>query len=162
MRLYFPIGKVLAKGCEISIELTLAYEGYYTQLHGEIPVSPYTAAKRKVLNGWKGVYTAAIEAVRPGSTTDDVCQAILKAQKSKGYMPSAEGHSVGLGGGFHFPGDDDIVIEPGMTIVLHAPAITEDGPRAGFSGTFLVTKAGTEALNKVIVDALSNPAFLSP
>ncbi|MFC1820819.1 M24 family metallopeptidase [Thermodesulfobacteriota bacterium] len=149
---YAPIGSVLAEGGRIGIEITPAYEGYYSQLRVDVPVSPPSASRRKLFEVWEKGYVAAIEALRPGSKACDVYHAVDNAIQSKGLTPGGRaGHSIGLDVDEFLSLDpqDETVIEPGMTIVIHPTVLGKDGERMMLGGTFMVTKNGQEALNDV-------------
>jgi Xaa-Pro aminopeptidase len=149
--LYYPVGSVVASG-GIDIEISPAYEGYYTQLYSHIPISPYSTSQRKLLDAWQKGFHAALGALRPGSRACDIFWAAANAIQSEGYeIFGRAGHSVGLDMArfLQLTPDDETVLEPGMTIILHPRAQQKDGYFMMRGKSFLVTKDGWEALNKV-------------
>ncbi|MFC2005303.1 M24 family metallopeptidase, partial [Chloroflexota bacterium] len=150
--MYAPIGSVLAEGSMLHIELTPAYAGYYNQLTVYIPTSPYSASMRKALSIWEKGFQAAVEALRPGAKACDVYQAAANEIRSYGYeLGASVGHGLGLDV-YEYIGvgpDNETVLEPGMVLVIHF-GIQGEGETVGGQGkTYLVTKDGQEALNKV-------------
>lgn len=149
---YAPIGSVLSEDGKISIEITPAFEGYYTQLRVDVPVSPYSASRRRLLEAWSAGYEAAVKALRPGARACDTYLAAADAIRSKGYeIGGRGGHSLGLDVDefLSLDPEDETVIEPGMVIVIHITALEKNVDKVMLGGTFLVTKDGPEALNKV-------------
>jgi Xaa-Pro aminopeptidase len=150
--LYYPVGSVVAEGGGVNIEITPAYDGYYTQLYVDIPVSPRTVSQRKLFNAWEKGYRAAVEALRPGSRACDVYQAAVNELQSEGCETSGRaGHALGLDVArfLQLTPDDETVIEPGMVVVIHPRAQQKDGYFVMMGATFIVTKDGPEALSKV-------------
>jgi Xaa-Pro aminopeptidase len=150
--LYAPIGSVLIEGGRLSVEITPAYEGYYTQLRADIPVSRYKESERKLFEVWEEAYTVAIKEVRPGSRACDIYWAASRVAQSNGYALSGRiGHGLGLDVDEFLSLDpkDETVIKPGMIIVVHIQLQDNDDYRLMNGGTFLVTEGGREALNKV-------------
>ncbi len=147
--MYIPVGNVLPEGGRIDIEITPAYEGYYAQLRGHVPVAPYTTKQRRLLDAWEQGYHAAIDQMRPGSRACDVYWAAANAIKKAGYeAPGRGGHSIGLDVDEFLSCDrwDETVIEAGMGIGCHPAAEAKDVYRALLGGTFLVTKDGAVPL----------------
>lgn len=150
--LYAPIGSVLSEGGRLSVEITPAYEGYYTQLRADIPVSAYKESERKMLEVWENSYTVAVEALRPGSRACDIYWTAANMARSKGYALGGRiGHALGLDVDEFLSLDpkDETVIKPGMIIVVHIQLRDNVDRRLMNGGTFLVTEGGREALNKV-------------
>ncbi|MBI4321193.1 MAG: aminopeptidase P family protein [Chloroflexi bacterium] len=149
---YLPVGNALPAGGRADVEITPAYEGYYAQLRGFAPVAPYTVKERNLLDAWQHGYEAAIESMRPGSRACDVYWAAFNAIRATGYeAPGRGGHSIGLDVDEFLSCDrwDETPIEAGMVIVCHIAAEAKDVYRALLGGTFLITRDGAEALNKV-------------
>ncbi|MFC2005336.1 M24 family metallopeptidase, partial [Chloroflexota bacterium] len=150
--MYAPIGSVLAEGSMLHIELTPAYMGYYNQLTVYLPTSPHTASMQKLFGVWEKGLQAAAKALRPGAKACDVYQAGANEIRSHGYETGASiGHGLGLDVYEYFGlgPNDETVLEPGMVVVIH-PSAQGDGEKIGSQGkTYLVTKDGQEALNKV-------------
>jgi Xaa-Pro aminopeptidase len=150
--LYAPIGVVLVEGGRLSVEITPAYEGYFTQLRADIPVSPYKESERKLFEVWEGAYAVAVKELRPGARACDVYWAAANLVRSNGYAISGRiGHALGLDVDEFLSLDpkDETVIKPGMIIVVHIQVQDKDDHRLMNGGTFLVTEDGHEALNKV-------------
>jgi len=150
--LYAPIGTALEEGGRLSVEITPAYEGYFTQLRADIPVSPYKESERKLLEVWEKAYGMAIKELRPGSRACDVYWAVADTVRSNGFALSGRiGHALGLDVDEFLSLDptDETVIKPGMIIVAHIQVQSKEERIWMNGGTFLVTEAGQESLNNV-------------
>jgi Xaa-Pro aminopeptidase len=150
--LYAPIGNVLSKDGRLSVEITPAYEGYFTQLRADIPVSVYREPERKLLQAWEKAHAAALAQLKPGTRACDVYRAAADAAERAGYAPSGRaGHGIGLDVDEFVSLDpnDQTVLEPGMMLVVHIQLRDKDDHRLMNGGTYLVTQDGPEALSKV-------------
>ncbi|MCL4370507.1 MAG: M24 family metallopeptidase [Chloroflexi bacterium] len=150
---YSPIGNVMSDAGWIGIEITPAYQGYFTQLYASIPASRPTVDQQKLIDAWARAKEAAISALKPGARACDVYFAAEKVLHSQGYQATGPaGHSLGLD--VHevlsLQPDHQTVLEPGMIIVVHVMlAEPQTGVNYMAGTTFLVTRDGNESPNQV-------------
>ena len=150
--LYAPIGSVLTVGGRLSVEITPACEGYFTQLRADIPVSVYGAPEQRLLQAWKKAHAAALEQLRPGIRACDVYRAAADVVDREGYAASGRaGHAIGLDVDEFLSLDptDETALETGMIIVVHIQLRDNNDRRVMNGGTYLVTPQGPEPLNFV-------------
>jgi Xaa-Pro aminopeptidase len=150
--LYAPIGSTLGEKGRLSVEITPAYEGYFTQLRADMPVTAYQESEQRLFEAWNEAYTRAIKELKPGARACDVYAAASNVAREKGFALSGRaGHAIGLDVDEFLSLDpkDETVIEPGMVIVLHIQLKDSEDHRLMNGGTFLVTEHGQEALSKV-------------
>jgi Xaa-Pro aminopeptidase len=125
--------------------------GYYSQLVRTLSIGRPSVEARKA---W-GVCVRALEAaekiLKPGTTTIEVYRAIRKCIEGSGrHMAHDPGHSQGLDA-FERPfinGKDDIVLRPGMVIVIHPHVHMRSGGGAWIGETFVITSKGCRRLNR--------------
>jgi Xaa-Pro aminopeptidase len=150
--LYAPIGSVLEEGGRLSVEITPAYDGYFTQLRADIPVSSYGEPDKKLLLAWEKAHVAALEQLKPGVRACDVYRAAADEVHRAGYAPSGRaGHGIGLDVDefVSLDPDDQTVIAEGMLVVVHIQLRDREDHRVMNGGTYLVTPTGPEPLNRV-------------
>lgn len=154
-----PSGRRLQKGDIIINELAAGYEGYTAQVGVPICVGPPTDQVRRMFD----------EIVRPGF---DLLAAELRPGNSFQAMAGKAGffrqhgyqsrpiilHSIDLVthapevrvDGVHAD-PEDMIMKPGMTVMLEPNAITADGLLGLFFGhTFIITEAGSERLARSV------------
>jgi Xaa-Pro aminopeptidase len=150
-----PSGRRLQRGDIIINELAAGYEGYTAQIGVPICVGPPTDQVRRmfdevVLPG----FTLLAAELRPGNTFGALAE---KAQffRRKGYQSRplvlhgidlvTHAPEVGTDGARGDP--EDMVMKPGMTVMLEPNPITPDGLLGLFFGhTFIITETGHERL----------------
>lgn len=133
------------------VELTPAWDGYYTQLR--VPFSSqadgWPAAWHPLLAAWEEGYRTAVERIVPGATAREVHAASVEGVKRSGLEGRRRaGHGLGLEVDefISISDEDETVLEPGMVIVVHVPVRTEER-QLMVGGTFIVTEDRHEELN---------------
>jgi Xaa-Pro aminopeptidase len=147
-----PRGVVLGADQLVQIELTPAWEGYYTQLR--VPFTSradraWPAAWRPLLDAWAVGYAAAREQIRPGVAAAEVYAAAKDGVESTGLEARRRaGHALGLEVDefVSIDPDDETVLEPGMVIVVHVPVRGND-LQLMVGGTFVLTEDGHDELH---------------
>lgn len=145
-----PSGRVIGEGESLLVELTPRYEGYYTQLTVVIPLAEPTAKMKEFLDVGVAAIQKGVALLKPGNRACDVAKAMKAYVEKAGFdYPYRGGHSMGhdLDEPPAIVPEDETVIEPGMTIVIH-PCVMDKGGDGVFTGeSYLVTKTGAEPLN---------------
>jgi Xaa-Pro aminopeptidase len=158
-----PRGVVLGGDQLVQIELTPAWEGYYTQLR--VPFTSradrrWPAAWQPLLAAWAVGYDAARERIRPGVTAAEVYSAAREGVESTGLEARRRaGHALGLEVDefVSIDPDDHTPLEPGMVIVVHVP-VRGHGLQLMVGGTFVLTEDGHEELHDLSVVGRSEVA----
>ena len=123
-----PGGKILKAGDMVTTELTPCYDGYYAQICRTLIVGEPSEAQRQAFAVYLEAMEAGIASVKAGVTAAHVAKAENDVFRKYGlgeYVTSeytrVRGHGMGL-----FPDqkpaileDVQIVLEPGMTLIVH-------------------------------------------
>ena len=153
LNLFYPTGNKLDADGTLSLEITPAYEGYFTQLPVTVPVGEFPAGIRAMIPVWQEALDRAASLLRPGTKVSDLHQAMIEPIEEAGYVaPWRCGHAIGLDV-IDFWGVDQsnaMVLEPGTTLTLH-PGLLVESLAEGFAMgyTYVVTSTGHEKLNRV-------------
>jgi Xaa-Pro dipeptidase len=155
--------KVIEAGENVPVELTGVVRRYAGPLFRTYAVGPRTKWARDYAADFevvKAQLEAAIGAIGPGVTSNDVHMAVASAAREQGRAASFNkrtGYSVGLnfppdwGEGYllDLVGGNETVLEPGMTFHLPMSLRGEDDLSIAVSETVLVTEQGCEVLTKL-------------
>lgn len=147
-----PTGDVLETGGTLFMEITPAYGGYYAQLPVSMPVDELSPQLMKLASAWHAGFTLGESMLRPGVRVSDVSKAMRgKIAEHGAINPFSHGHAIGLdvSDGWVLGDNNDLILEPGMTMAVHPAALTEIGG-AGFTAgyTYLITEDGAERLSR--------------
>ena len=146
-----PQGRLVAADGIAQVEMTPAWEGYYTQLRVPFSSDPggWPHKWKPMLAAWEEGYRSAAEQLVPGSTAHEVQAAALAGVERAGLVGRhRSGHGLGLEVDefISISDDDATVLEPGMVLVLHVP-VRADELMLMTGGTFIITGDGHEELN---------------
>ena len=151
LNLFYPTGNRLEANGTLSLEITPAYEGYFTQLPVTVPVGEYPSQIRDMIAVWQEALERATSILRPGTVVSDVHRAMIEPIHEAGYVaPWRCGHAIGLDviDFWGVDGSNATALEAGMTLALHPGPLVEslaEGFAMGY--TYLVTDGGYEKLN---------------
>jgi Xaa-Pro aminopeptidase len=157
LNLFYPTGNTLDADATLSVEITPAYEGYFTQLPVTLPVGELPTSVRAMIPVWQEALDRATSLLRPGTKASDLHRAMMEPILEAGYVaPWRCGHAIGLDV-IDFWGVDEAnetILEPGATLTLH-PGLLADSLEEGFAMgyTYAVTSTGHEKLNRVKLPA---------
>lgn len=150
-----PSQRRIAAGDLVTTELTPAVDGYFAQICRTLVVGPASDAQQRAFAVFVAALEAGIAAVRPGARAADVARAENDVFRKAGlgeYTTSqwtrVRGHGMGLFADSkpHILEDVDVVLEPGMTLIVHPNTYH---PQAGYivlGDAVLVTESGAEVL----------------
>jgi Xaa-Pro aminopeptidase len=150
-----PSPRRIAAGDLVTTELTPAVDGYFAQICRTLVVGKASEAQQRAFAVFVAALQAGIAAVRPGARAADVARAENDVFRKHGlgeYTTSqwtrVRGHGMGLFADSkpHILEDVDVVLEPGMTLIVHPNTYH---PQAGYivlGDAVLVTESGAEVL----------------
>jgi len=123
-----PGERRLAAGDLVTTELTPCVDGYYAQICRTLVIGDPNDAQRRAFAVYDAALEAGIAAVRPGATAGDVAKAeneVFRAHGLGEYVTSEYTRVRGHGLGLYVDGkpavleDVELVLEPGMTLIVH-------------------------------------------
>lgn len=173
--------RILKEGDIIGIDIGMEYpfnkneRGYYTDMAATFPVGQIKLEAQKLIRTTKESLDLAIDQIRPGNNLNHIARAIETHVKKNGFSVVRDlvGHGVGHEvheppqiTNFVFPGNENIVLEPGMVLAIepmvnlgrHDVAIGRDGISvvtkdgslsAHFEHTIAVTEEGADVLTEL-------------
>jgi Xaa-Pro aminopeptidase len=148
-----PSGDRLEEKGTLFLEITPAFDGYYSQLPVTLPVGTPTPTLNKMQEAWAEAMQAARDLLRPGKRVCDVHKKAVDLIGRYGFIsPLPAGHAIGLDAVDFWQVNErnEILLEPGMTIAFHPCILTEmGGDGLGMGYTFLVTETEPEILSKL-------------
>jgi Xaa-Pro dipeptidase len=156
--------KTLERGETAICELTGVARRYAGPLFRTISIGTPSADIQRRARIVREMLEAAIEAIRPGTTSHEVNAAVVKAGKAAGGgITKRAGYSIGL----NYPPDwgegafldlkdgDQTLLRPGMTFHIPQSIRVGDAPTVAISETVLVTDTGREVLTNMPRDLLT-------
>jgi Xaa-Pro aminopeptidase len=150
---FWPTGERLKSNSTLFMEITPAFEGYYSQLPVTLPVGTYPGQIRKMVATWKRSDAAALSLLRPGTRVSDLYRCLVDAVEEDGFIsPLRPGHAIGLDAldFWSITESSPVVLKEGMTIAVHPSIMTELGKDAcGMGYTYLITADGPERFSRI-------------
>jgi Xaa-Pro dipeptidase len=153
-----PSERALAPGDLVTTELTPEVDGYYAQICRTLVVGARAGdAQRKAFAVFLEALEAGVAAVRPGAKASDVAKAENDVFRKYGlgeYTTNAytrvRGHGLGLFADSkpHLLEDVDVVLEPGMAIVVHPNTYHPEAGYIVLGDTVIVTETGAEVVTR--------------
>jgi Xaa-Pro dipeptidase len=152
-----PSERTLKPGDLVTTELTPAIEGYLAQICRTLVLGKANPVQKQAFAIWHEAMEAGIAAVKPGVTAADVARAENDVFRRHGlgeYTTSkytrVRGHGLGLSTDIKpsLLEDVDIVLRPGMTIIVHPNTYH---PKAGYmvlGDVVVVTETSCERLTR--------------
>ena len=146
-----PSSRQIEFGDSVSMEISPRYEGYWTQLVRTANVGRANSDLEKIHRICCNTIRKGLEEFRPGKTIKDVVLAMKAYVIGTGYLLAPPlGHISGidlLEG--RVAQQNEMVLEPGMSVILHPTVSTPDNKSNFFWGeTYLVTHDGYERLHR--------------
>jgi Xaa-Pro aminopeptidase len=145
-----PSGRVVQEGESLLTELTPRYEGYYTQLTVVTPLGEPTPKMKEFLDVGFTAIQKGVALLKPGNKACDVANVMKDYVEKAGYdYLYRGGHSMGhdLDEPPAIVPEDQTVIKPGMTLVIHPCVMDKNGDGVFMGDSYLVTETGAEPLN---------------
>jgi Xaa-Pro dipeptidase len=152
-----PSERELAPGDLVTTELTPEVDGYYAQICRTLVVGRANEAQKKAFGVFLEALEAGVAAVRPGARACDVAKAENDVFRKYGlgeYTTNAytrvRGHGLGLFADSkpHLLEDVDVVLEPGMSIVVHPNTYHPEVGYIVVGDTVIVTGDGAEIVTQ--------------
>ena len=149
-----PSDRVLSPKDSLLIEITPRFQGYYSQLTVAHPLQAPSPKMGKFLDTAFAAQKAGLDVMKPGNRAGDVARAMKDVVERSGYLfPFRGGHSMGhdLDEPPAIVSEDETILKPGMTIVVHPSVMDEKGDGVFIGDSYLVNDTGWERLNKVFL-----------
>jgi Xaa-Pro aminopeptidase len=148
---YSPSFRRVESGDSVVMEITPRYEGYWTQLVRTVNVGRPNRDLEKIHQVCLRALKKGLEQMKPGTTVKDVVLAMEEPVKEAGYLLRPPlGHICGIDlieGRVSL--QNEMVLQPGIAVILHPTILTNDGKRSFFWGeTYLVKEKGFERLHQ--------------
>jgi Xaa-Pro aminopeptidase len=146
---YSPSPRRVEDGDSIVMEITPRYEGYWTQLVRTVNVGTPNNDLKKVHQVCRDSIQKGLERFKPGNSVKDVVLAMEAYVMGCGYLfKPPTGHLCGIDGiEARVSRQNEMVLEPGMAVIIHPTVYTPDGKNSFFWGeTYLVSHDGYERL----------------
>ena len=148
---YAPSQRKVEEGDSIVMEITPRYEGYWTQLVRTVNVGKPNRDLEKMQRVCCAAIKEGLTCFKPGKTVKDVVLAMDSYVADCGYLPKPpSGHICGIDLlETRVSRENEMVLEPGMAVIIHPTVFTPDGKNRFFWGeTYLVNANGYERLNR--------------
>jgi len=161
-----PSERTLKPGDLVTTELTPAIEGYLAQICRTLVLGRANAAQRRAFAIWHEAMEAGITAIKPGVTAADVARAENDVFRRHGlgeYTTSkytrVRGHGLGLSTDVKpsLLEDVDIVLRPGMTIIVHPNTYHPEAGYMVLGDVVAVTDTGCERMTRTPVELFEMP-----
>ena len=152
-----PSERTLKPGDLVTTELTPAIEGYLAQICRTLVLGKANPVQKQAFAIWHEAMEAGIAAVKPGVTAADVARAENDVFRRHGlgeYTTSeytrVRGHGLGLSTDIKpsLLEDVDIVLRPGMTIIVHPNTYHPEAGYMVLGDVVVVTENGCERLTR--------------
>lgn len=148
---YSPSLRRVEDGDSIVTEITPRYEGYWTQLVRTVNVGKPNNDLKKVHQVCRDSIQKGLEQFKPGNRVKDIVLAMEAYVMGCGYLfKPPSGHLCGIDGiEARVSRQNEMVLEPGMAVIIHPTVFTPDGKNSFFWGeTYLVSHDGYERLHR--------------
>ncbi|PWT89587.1 MAG: hypothetical protein C5B56_06875 [Proteobacteria bacterium] len=150
-----PSERKLKPGDLVTTELTPAIEGYLAQICRTLVLGEATEVQKQAFAIWHEAMEAGIAAVRPGVSAADVARAENDVFRRHGLgefttskYTRVRGHGLGLSTDIKpsLLEDVDIVLRPGMTLIVHPNTYHPEAGYMVLGDVVVVTESGCERL----------------
>jgi Xaa-Pro aminopeptidase len=148
---YSPSPRRLEEGDSIVMEITPRYEGYWTQLVRAVNVGRPNTDLKKVHQVCRDSIQKGLERFNPGNRVKDIVLDMETYVMGCGYLcKPPSGHLCGIDGiEARVSRQNEMILEPGMAVIIHPTVFTPDGKNSFFWGeTYLVGHDGYERLHR--------------
>ncbi len=148
---YSPSPRRVEDADSIVTEITPRYEGYWTQPVRTVNVGKPNNDLKKVHQVCRDSIQKGLEQFKPGNRVKDIVLAMEAYVMGCGYLfTPPSGHLCGIDGiEARVSRQNEMVLEPGMAVIIHPTVFTPDGKNSFFWGeTYLVSHDGYERLHR--------------
>jgi len=145
------VRKPIRDGEMILLDLGGVYDGYCSDITRTMTANGLAPNQRQLFDAARRAHDAALEAIRPGVTAEQIDAAardVLRGEGYGAYFPHLTGHGIGLSAheGPIVDEDVDMRIEPGMVFTIEPGAYVPGVGAARIEDMVLVTETGYEML----------------
>jgi Xaa-Pro aminopeptidase len=146
----WPDDRVIKYGESVAMEISPRYMGYWTQMVRTICVGEPNPDLEIAHRDLCKTVDAALPLIKPGVKLEDVMEHMSEFGESLGYisrLPFGHVASIDLDEGWQYTLESDIVLNRGMTLIVHPTLVTPKIEYGIFWGdSYLVTEYGGECL----------------
>jgi Xaa-Pro dipeptidase len=152
-----PSERKLAVGDMVTTELTPAVDGYFAQICRTMVLGRADTTQKRAFAVWLEALEAGVAAVRAGVTAADIARAendVFRRHGLGDYVTSkytrVRGHGLGLMPDMRpaILEDVDVVLEPGMTIIVHPNTYHPEAGYMVLGDVVVVGETGCEVLTR--------------
>ena len=146
-----PSQRAIEKGDCVHLEITTVYGGYWNQLVRIISVGSENAELTRFHKATVMTCQAGVEAMRVGIKVSDMVGIMGKTAEKNGFrLTTPMGHFCGLNLiEARVDGESQLVLEPGMAVILHPRLDDSKGTRViPWGETYFITQQGPVRLNQ--------------
>ena len=150
---FYPTDDKLEANGTLFMEITPAFDGYYSQLPVTLPVGDYHPHVKKMVRAWDQADNAVRKILQPGTKVSDIYYLLINTIRENGFIsPLRPGHSIGLDvlDFWSITESNPEVLKPGMTLAIHPCVMREmGGDGCGMGYTYLITDTGYEKFSQI-------------
>jgi Xaa-Pro aminopeptidase len=150
---FYPTDDKLEANGTLFMEITPAFDGYYSQLPVTLPVGDYHPHVKKMVRAWDQADNAVRKILQPGTKVSDIYHLLINTIRENGFIsPLRPGHSIGLDvlDFWSITESNPEVLKPGMTLAIHPCVMREmGGDGCGMGYTYLITDTGYEKFSQI-------------
>jgi Xaa-Pro dipeptidase len=157
--------KIIREGDLVFIDIGAMWNGYFADMGRTTICGRPSRRQQEVYTAVHDALAAGMAAMRPGTTNDDVADAIVDVARERGlgdnFISLFIGHGIGVGAneppyiGENLPGAQTVTLEVGMTFAVE-PLIWVPGERGGagvrLEDTVVIEDDGARALTRTAFD----------
>jgi Xaa-Pro aminopeptidase len=136
----FASDKLIREGDLVFIDIGAMWNGYYADIGRTVICGRPSRRQQEVYSAVHAALAAAVDAMRPGATNDDVAAAVRAVGEARGFggrfLSLFIGHGIGMGAneppyvGEALAGAETVQLRPGMTMAVE-PLIWMPGVSGG-------------------------------
>ncbi len=156
-----PIGKVLADGDTVYMEVSGVVRRYHCNISRTVVVGEPSARLRELYAVVRDALDRATDALRPGVSVREIVELVASLHGGhERHTWGRFGFSMEIAyppiwiGGLSLMRGDEHVLEPGLVITMEPGLAYADGATMMLGNNVLVTEGGPEVLNDVTTDLL--------
>lgn len=150
---FYPTEDRLEANGTLFMEITPAFDGYYSQLPVTFPVGKYRPSVQKMVNAWHQADKAVQNLLYPNTKVSDIYHLLINTIHEHGFIsPLRPGHAIGLDAldFWSITESNPESLKSGMVLAIHPCVLLEmGGDGCGMGYTYHITDTGPEKLSKI-------------
>ena len=150
---FYPTEDRLEANGTLFMEITPAFDGYYSQLPVTLPVGEYQPSVHKMVNAWHQADKAVQKLLYPNTKVSEIYHLLINTIHEHGFIsPFRPGHAIGLDvlDFWSITESNPESLKSGMVLAIHPCVLLEmGGDGCGMGYTYHITDTGPEKLSKI-------------